>query len=97
MAKYMEDKTGEEFSAIITDINKHCMMVRTDKYIKGKVKLENMLDDKYYYDDDKKAIIGRGNKKKYQIGNKVVVLVRDASKATRTVNFEIPNQKVLNK
>lgn len=97
MAKYMEDKIGEEFSAIITDINKHCMMVRTDKYIKGKVKLENMLDDKYYYDDDKKAIIGRGNKKKYQIGNKVVVLVKDASKATRTVNFEIPNQKVLKK
>lgn len=97
MAKYMEDKIGEEFNAIITDISKQGMMVRTDEYIRGKIRIENILDDKYYYDNDKKAIIGRGNKKKYQIGNKVVVLVRDASKATRTVNFEIPNQKVLKK
>ena len=97
MAKFMEDKIGEEFNAIITDVSKQGMMVRTDKFIRGKVRIENILDDKYYYDDSKKAIIGRGNKKKYQIGNKVVVLVRDASKSNRTVNFEIPNQKVLKK
>ncbi|MBE6139222.1 MAG: VacB/RNase II family 3'-5' exoribonuclease [Firmicutes bacterium] len=97
MAKYMEDKIGEEYSAIITNINKHCMIVRTENFIKGKVKLENMLDDKYYYDYDKKAIMGRSSKNKYQIGNKIVVLVKDASKNTRTVNFEIPKEKVLKK
>lgn len=96
MAKYMEDKVGEEFNAIITDVNKHCMIVRTDKFITGKIKLDNMLDDKYYYDYDKKAIIGRNTKKKYQLGNKVVVLLKDASKNTRTINFEIPKQKKLN-
>ena len=97
MAEYMEDKIGEEFSAIITDINNHCMMVRTDKLIRGKVKLEDLNDDKYYYDYDKKAIIGKKSNNKYQIGNKIVVLVKDASKNTRTVNFEIQNQKVLKK
>lgn len=97
MSKYMEDKIGHEYNAIITNINKHSMIVRTDNLIKGKIKLENILDDKYYYDDNKKAIIGRSTKNKYQIGNKVIVLVKDASRCTRTVNFEIPKQKTLKK
>lgn len=97
MAKYMEDKIGEEYDAIITDINNYCMMVRTNECIKGKIKLDDLKDDKYYYDYDKKAIIGRSNKNKYQIGNKITVLVKDASKATRTVYFETQKQKTLKK
>lgn len=97
MAKYMEHHIGEEFSAYITDIGKNSMFVRTTNLIKGKIKLSNIYDDNYYYDDNKKAIVGRKTKKKYQIGNKVVVLVKDACTSTRTVNFEIPNEKVLTK
>ena len=97
MAKYMEHHIGEEFSAYITDIGKNSMFVRTTNLIKGKIKLSNIYDDNYYYDDNKKAVVGRKTKKKYQIGNKVVVLVKDACTSTRTVNFEIPNEKVLTK
>ena len=44
----------------------------------------------------KKAIVGKNTKKKYQIGNRMLVLVKDASKETRTINFEIPKQKIFN-
>ena len=71
------------------------MFIRTDFFIKGKIKLENMLDDKYHYDNDKKAIIGKNTKTKYQIGNKVYVIVKDACKETRTINFEIGKPKTL--
>lgn len=97
MAKYMEDKIGEEYEAIVIDLNKYSMIIRTKDLIKGKVKLENIKGDKYYYDHNKNAIIGRSTNKKYQVGNKVFVLVKDASKATRTVNFEIPANKILKK
>ncbi|MDO4963733.1 MAG: VacB/RNase II family 3'-5' exoribonuclease [bacterium] len=93
MSKYMQDKIGEEFDVIVTDIGKNSMMVRTSNLIRGKVKLEDILDDKYYYDYDKKCIIGRNTKKKYKIGNKLVVLVKDANPKMRTVNFEVTNQK----
>lgn len=97
MAEYMEDHIGEEYRGIITEVYPHGMFVKTTENISGKVKFENMLDDKYYYDYDKKAIIGRANKKKYQIGNKVYVVVKDACKETRTINFELGKQKSLRK
>ena len=94
MAHYMENHIGEEYEVYVTEIGRHSMLVKTTDHIRGKIKLENMEDDKYYYDNDKKAIIGKHNKRKYQIGNHFIALVKDACKETRTVNFEIPKQLV---
>ena len=94
MAKYMKNHIGEEFEVIVTEIGKNSMLVRTKNLIRGKIKIENMLDDTYYYDRDKQAIIGKKEKKKYQIGTKLFVLVKNASPANRTINFEIPKQKI---
>jgi len=76
------------------------MFVKTENLVSGKVSFENMGNDVYQYDYDKRAIIGAKTKQKYQIGNKVYVMVKDASKANRTVDFQIvdkPKQKVLKK
>ena len=73
------------------------MIVRTNNFIRGKIKLDSMEDDTYTYNYDKKAIIGRNTKKKYQIGNRLVVLVKDASKEARTVYFEPIKEKKLTK
>ena len=97
MAEYMENHIGETYSGIITEVYSHGMFIKTDNMISGKIKFEDMLDDKYHYDSSKKAIIGKNNKKKYQIGNRVFVVVKDASKPNRTINFEIGKQKSLRK
>ncbi len=97
MAEYMEHHIGEEYNAIITEVYPHGMFVKTTNNITGKIKFENMLDDKYCYDNDRKAIIGKSTKKKYQIGNMVCVVAKDACKETRTINFEIGKQKSLRK
>jgi len=97
MAEYMENHIGEEYNAYVTEICQHGMFVKTNNNIFGKVKFENMTDDKYYYDHDKRAVTGKNTKKKYQIGNKVVVVVKDACKETRTINFGIEKQKNLSR
>ena len=91
---------GEEFNGIITEVYSHGMFVRTENLISGKVGLNDIGNDKFQYDYDKKAIVGKKTGKKYQIGNKVCVLVKDASKENRTVDFtvvESVKQKVLKK
>lgn len=93
MAKYMEKYIGEEFEAYITEIYQHGMLAKTENMIVGKIKLEDILGDKYYFDYDKHAIIGKKTKKKYTIGQKVYVIVKDSSKATRTISFKIEEQK----
>ena len=94
MAKYMKKYIGQEFDAYITEIYQHGMLAKTENMILGKIKLEDITDDKYYYDSDRNAIIGKKTKKKYKLGQKVCVLVKDASKANLTISFKISNQKV---
>lgn len=95
MAEYMEDHVGEEYKGIITKVYKNGMVVETDDMITGKIAFENMLDDYYYYVAENNAIIGKHTKKKYQIGKRVCVVVKDACKQTRTINFEIGKEKSL--
>ena len=97
MAEYMEPHIGEERNAMITEVNEHGMFVRTKDNIIGKIKFENMEGDYFYYTADKNAIIGKNTKKKYQIGNKVCVIVKSACKDTRSVDFGINKQKSLRK
>lgn len=94
MAEYMEKHIGDSYNATITEVYQHGMFVETDEFISGKIKFEDMLDDYYYYDDEKKAIIGKNTKKKFQIGNKILVIVKDACKESRTVNFSIGNKNI---
>ena len=94
MAKYMEKYIGKEFEAYITEIYQHGMLAKTENMIVGKIKLEDILDDKYYFDYNKNAIIGKKNKHKFTIGQKVYVIVKEASKANRTISFKIEEQKV---
>lgn len=95
MAEYMQNHIGEEFEGYITEIYQNCIFIKTIDNIVGKLKLSDIYDDKYYYDSNKRAIIGKRNNKKYKIGNKVYVIVKDASKANRTINFEMSKQKKL--
>ena len=94
MAKYMEKHIGETYDAYITELYQHGMLAKTENMVVGKIKFEDMEDDKYYFDYDKNAIIGKKTKKKYTIGQKVCVIVKDVSKANKTINFKIENQKV---
>lgn len=93
MAEYMEKHIGEEFEAYITDISKNGMFVITNDHIPGKVKITDILDDKYYFEKNK--IIGKNSKKQYRIGNKIFVVSKEASKRNRTINFKIVKQKTL--
>lgn len=97
MAEYMMDHIGEEYSAMITEIYPSGMLVKTKSNILGKIKVEDMTDDKYKFDYERHAMIGNNTKKTYQIGNKVLVIAKDACKETRTINFEISKQKSLRK
>ena len=97
MAEYMEGHIGEEFKGIITKVYQNGMFIETDNMITGKLSFENMLDDYYYYVKENNAIIGKHTKKKYQIGKRVCVIVKDACKQTKTIDFEIGKEKSLRK
>ena len=97
MAKYMEKHIGHTFSAYITELYQHGMLAKTENMIVGKINIGDMNEDKFYFDYEKNAIIGKKTNKRYRIGDKVYVIVKDANKETGLVTYELPKQKVLTK
>ena len=95
MAEYMQNHIGEEFEGYVTDISKNGMFIITKNNIPGKIKITDILDDKYNFDSNKNILVGKNTKNKYRIGNKVFAIAKNASKENRTINFEIPKQKKL--
>ena len=89
MAKYMEKYIGKEFEAYITEIYQHGMLAKTENMIVGKIKLEDILDDKYYFDYDKNAIIGKKTKRKGKVNIEYEQEYENAPmKKTTTVDFQ---------
>lgn len=88
MAEYMENHIGETTNGVITDIYISGALIKTVNQITGKLKLEDMKDDKYYVDKDQNVIIGKKTKEKYHLGDQIEVIVKKADKKERTINFE---------
>ena len=100
MAEHMENHIGEEFEAIITDINHNKITIKTDNYYIGQVKFSDLNDDYYVFFDKTRSICGRDNHISYHIGDRISVKVKAASKINMTTEFNIlkkinTKQKVL--
>ena len=58
--KFMEDRVGEDFDALIISVTKFGFFVElTDLFIEGLVPLNTLNDDRYTFHENTKQIIGR--------------------------------------
>ena len=88
-AEYMESKIGEEYDGIVSSITKFGIFVELDNTVEGLVRYEKMKDDFYVFDENRKTAIGETNSKIYKIGDKVRIVVADANKELRRIDFKI--------
>jgi ribonuclease R len=88
MAEYMEKHIGETFEGMISSITSFGMFVELDNLIEGLVPLRDM-DDFYHFDEEHLTLTGEKSHVKYSIGERVLVKVIRASKADKTIDFEI--------
>lgn len=87
-AEYMERHIGDQFVGIISSVAKFGFFVRLENTVEGLVHVSN-LEGYYEYDSDHFALIKRGSKKRYQIGQKLKVEVLSASKSHQTIDFVV--------
>jgi len=88
MAEYMEKHIGEEFTGMVSSITNFGMFVVLDNLIEGLVPLLAM-DEYYIYDDKTESLIGQKTRKRYTVGDQVIVEVTRASKEERKIDFKI--------
>ena len=59
-AKFMEDRVGEDFDALIISVTKFGFFVElTDLFVEGLVPLATLTDDRYVYHENTREIIGQ--------------------------------------
>ncbi len=86
--EFMEAKIGDEFDAIITNITNFGMFIELkDILVDGLVHLKDLTDDYYNYDEKNFIMVGKKNKKKYKLGDKIKVQLIRINKERRELNF----------
>lgn len=89
MAEYMEGHVGERFTGIVNTVVNFGMFIELPNLIEGLIKVEDLTDDRYIYDEDTFSLIGVNKKGIYRLGDTVDVIVKSASKLSRTIDFII--------
>ena len=88
--EYIKDFIGEEFQGIISGVTEWGMYVEISQYkCEGMIRLSNLADDFYEYDQHNLCIVGRRTRKKYQLGDIIEVVVKDADVLKRQVSLDI--------
>ena len=87
-AEYLSERKNEEFIGTITEIYNGTIVVQLENQIEGVVRLKN-LDGDYSYNQETFSMISLEGKDDYFVGDVVRVVVKDADKDRRTIDFKI--------
>ena len=88
--KFMMNKIGENFRGIISGVSDWGIYVEIEENkCEGMVYVKDIKDDKYYYSSEEASLIGKKNKKKYQLGDSITVEVKNADLIKKHLDFII--------
>ena len=88
--RYMQDKIGEVFDAVVSGIGKAGFFVALiDKPIEGMVPLRFLTDDYYLIKEDEHTVIGRKLGKRFRIGDHLRVRLKEVVYDLMRVDFEV--------
>ncbi len=88
--KYMQDHQNKEFIGVISGVTEWGIYVEIiENKCEGMVRIRDIKNDYYIFDEKQYAIIGERTKKMYQLGDEVVVMVKNADLAKRHLDFTL--------
>lgn len=88
--KFMEDRVGEDFNAIILSCTKYGFFVELDDlFIEGLVPLATLQDDRYMFRDTDRQIVGTRNGRIFRMGQRVRVLLDRIDRQQRRLQFAL--------
>lgn len=86
--KFMEDHKNEDFIGVISGVTDWGIYVEIiSNKCEGMVSIRDMKDDHYQFDQEQYAVIGKNNKIMYQLGDEVVVRVKNADLVKKHLDF----------
>ena len=92
--KFMEDHKDEEFLGVISGVTEWGIYVEiVENKCEGMVRIRDIKDDYYVFDPKQYAIVGERRKKVYQLGDEVLVMVKNSDLIKRHLDFSLIGSK----
>ena len=92
--KFMADRVGEDFDALIISVTKFGLFVElTGLFVEGLVPLNTLYDDHYSYHENTRQIIGQRSRKTYSLGDRVRVVLDRIDSVERKLQFSILEER----
>ena len=88
--KFMKDKVGQKFTGVISGVTHFGMFVEiSETACEGLIKIKDIPGDFYIFDEDNFCLNGLHRNQKFQIGDKIRVLVRKVDLIRKEINLDI--------
>ena len=89
-AKFMEDRVGEQFPALIISTTRFGFFVELEKFfVEGLVPMDNLPGDRYMFNENTRKIVGQRTRREFSIGDAVTVLLDRVDPIERKLQFSI--------
>ncbi len=86
--RFMQDHQDEEFLGVISGVTDWGIYIEIESNkCEGMVSVRDMKDDHYQFDQDQYAMIGKKSKTMYQLGDEVIVKVKNADLVKKHLDF----------
>lgn len=92
--EYMQSRIGQTYEGVISSVTSFGMFIELENTVEGLVHVNTLMDDYYIFDKDHYCFIGEHTSKIYRIGDKVNIVVVNADKAQRIIDFELVDDNI---
>jgi len=93
--RFMEDKVGEEFAALVLNPSKFGIFVElTDLFVEGLVPLDSLRDDRYTWRENTHEIVGERWGRRFRAGDRVQVILDRILAQERKLQFSIAEEGI---
>jgi len=88
--KFMQDHKNEEFLGVISGVTEWGIYVEiVENKCEGMVRIRDIKDDYYTFDDQQYALVGEVTKNILQLGDEVIVKVKNADLVKKQLDFTL--------
>lgn len=88
--EFLKDKIGQVFEGVISGVTEWGIFVEIiENKCEGLIRMRDIKDDMYFFDQESYSIIGRRYKKRYRLGDKVMVEIRRADLVKKQLDFSL--------
>jgi ribonuclease R len=89
-AKFMQDRVGEEFRALITSTTRFGFFVELENlFVEGLVPIDTLPGDRYTFHENVRKIIGQRTRREFSIGDGVNVLLDKVDPVEHKLQFSL--------